>query len=78
VHAKEQPAAAYSAKCLTCHQWQSCPVSKTKGHSIANNCIDCHMPVEPTRVIVSETADKVVRATMRNHWIKIYPGTGKR
>lgn len=77
VHAKEQPAAAYSAKCLTCHQWQSCGVSKTIGHSIANNCIDCHMPVEPTRVIVSETADKVVRATMRNHWIKIYPSTGK-
>jgi hypothetical protein len=78
VHAKEQPAAAYSAKCLTCHQWQSCGVSKTMGHSIANNCIDCHMPVEPTSVIVSETADKVVRATMRNHWIKVYPGTGKR
>jgi hypothetical protein len=78
VHAKEQPAAAYSAKCLTCHQWQSCGVSKTMGHSIANNCIDCHMPVEPTSVIVSETADKVVRATMRNHWINVYPGTGKR
>ncbi len=78
VHAKEQPAAAYSAKCLNCHQWQSCGVSKTLGHSIANNCIDCHMPVEPTTVIVSETADKLVRATMRNHWIKVYPGTGKR
>jgi hypothetical protein len=77
VHAKEQPAATYSAKCLTCHQWQSCGLAKTKGHSIAKNCIDCHMPVEPTRVIVSETADKVVRATMRNHWIKIYPDTSK-
>jgi hypothetical protein len=77
VHAKEQPAAAYSAKCLSCHQWQNCGVSKTMGHSIANNCIDCHMPVEPTTVIVSETADKVVRATMRNHWIKVYPGMGK-
>ncbi len=78
VHAKEQPAAAYSAKCLTCHQWQSCGVSKTMGHSITNNCIDCHMPVEPTNVIVSETADKVVRATMRNHWIKVYPDADKR
>jgi hypothetical protein len=78
VHAKEQPAAAYSSKCLTCHQWQSCGVSKTMGHSIASNCIDCHMPVEPTSVIVSETANKVVRATMRNHWIKVYPDTGKR
>jgi hypothetical protein len=77
VHAIEQPAAAYSTKCLTCHQWQSCGVSKTMGSSIANNCIDCHMPVEPTSVIVSETADKVVRATMRNHWIKIYPDAGR-
>ena len=77
VHAKEQPAAAYSTKCLSCHQWQSCGVSKTMGHSIANNCIDCHMPVEPTNVIVSETADKVVRATMRNHWIRVYSDNGK-
>lgn len=78
VHAKEQSAAAYSVKCLTCHQWQSCGVSKTKGHSIENNCIDCHMPVEPTNVIVSETADKIVRATMRNHWIKVYPDNAQR
>ncbi|HEY6375435.1 MAG TPA: multiheme c-type cytochrome [Edaphobacter sp.] len=78
VHAKEQSAAAYSVKCLTCHQWQSCGVSKTKGPSIKNNCIDCHMPVEPTSVIVSETADKIVRATMRNHWIKVYPDNAKR
>jgi hypothetical protein len=62
---------------LTCHQWQSCGLSKTIGLSIASNCIDCHMPVEPTSVIVSETADKVVRATMRNHRIKVYPETQK-
>ena len=73
VHAPEQPAASYSTKCLACHQWQSCGVAKTMGHRIASNCIDCHMPVEPTNVIVSETAGKVVRATMRNHWIKVYP-----
>ena len=73
VHAPEQPAASYSTKCLACHQWQSCGVAKTMGHRIASNCIDCHMPVEPTNVIVSETAGKVVRATMRNQWIKVYP-----
>jgi len=73
VHAPEQPAASYSTKCLACHQWQSCGVAKTMGHRIASNCIDCHMPVEPTNVIASETAGKVVRATMRNHWIKVYP-----
>ena len=73
VHAPERPAAEYSEKCLTCHRWESCGVAKTIGHKIASNCIDCHMPVEPTNVIVSETAGKVVRAKMRNHWIKVYP-----
>ena len=72
VHAAERPAAAYSGRCLTCHQWQSCGVAKKIGPRIAENCIDCHMPVQATNVIVSETAGKVTRATMRNHWIKVY------
>lgn len=72
VHAAERPAAAYSDRCLTCHRWQSCGVAKKIGPRIADNCIDCHMPVQATTVIVSETAGKVTRATMRNHWIKIY------
>jgi len=75
VHAPEQAAAAYSEKCLTCHRWESCGVAKKLGHKIVSNCIDCHMPVEATNVIVSETADKIVRAKMRNHWIKVYPET---
>lgn len=70
---KDRTAAVYSPRCLTCHQWQSCGVAKTLGHRIASNCIDCHMPIEPTNAIVSETADKQVHASMRNHWIKIYP-----
>jgi hypothetical protein len=78
VHSAERPAASYSSRCLTCHEWTSCGVSKTLGHSIANNCIDCHMPVESTSLIVSETAGKVVRAKMRNHWIKVYPASQKR
>lgn len=77
VHAPERPAAAYSQKCLECHTWRSCGISKQLGPKIAQNCIDCHMPVEPTTVIVSTTAGKTVRATMRNHWIKVYSGSGK-
>ena len=73
VHAAERPAAAYSEKCLTCHRWESCGVAKILGHKIASDCIDCHMPVEATNVIVSDTAGKEVRARMRNHWIKVYP-----
>lgn len=73
VHAPEKTSASYSEKCLNCHQWQQCGVAKQIGSKIVNNCIDCHMPVQPTNVIVSETADTTVRAKMRNHWIKIYP-----
>jgi hypothetical protein len=73
VHAPERPAASYSNKCLSCHQVESCGMAKTMGHRIAENCIDCHMPVEQTKAIVSETGDKVIRTTMRTHWIKTYP-----
>jgi hypothetical protein len=73
VHQPERPAAAYSDRCLSCHQVESCGMSKTMGHKIADNCIDCHMPVEPTNAIASETAGEVIRPKMRNHWIKVYP-----
>lgn len=72
VHSPERPAAAYSDRCLTCHTWQRCAVARKMGPRSAENCIDCHMPVQPTNVIVSETANRVTRATMRTHWIKIY------
>ncbi len=71
-HAPEKPAASYSSVCLQCHQWTSCGESSKLGHAIVKNCIDCHMPVEPTNVIASETAGQIIRAKMRNHWIKIY------
>lgn len=72
VHGAEKPAASYSAKCLDCHEWKSCGVSRKLGQAIVKNCIDCHMPVEETNVIVSETAGHIVKAKMRNHWIKVY------
>jgi hypothetical protein len=72
VHAPEQPAASYSAKCLSCHKVESCGMPKTLGHGIANNCIGCHMPVESTSAIVSDTAGQLIRPQMRTHWIKVY------
>ena len=72
VHTTGQPLEFYAQKCLSCHQWQSCGMSKKMGQQIAHKCIDCHMPVEETNVIVSQTAGQVVHATMRNHWIKVY------
>lgn len=71
-HAREKPASSYSSRCLRCHQWTSCGMAKKLGHRIADNCIDCHMPEEETNLIVSETAGELLRAKMRNHWIKVY------
>jgi hypothetical protein len=73
VHTAEKAAESYSARCLSCHTWKSCKVSEKLGHKIVNDCINCHMPIEQTNAIVSQTAGEVVHATMRNHWIKIYP-----
>jgi hypothetical protein len=75
VHAPERPAASYSQRCLSCHRLESCGMEKTMGPAIRTGCIDCHMPVEPTSIVAAQTGDKVVRASMRNHWIKVYPGT---
>jgi hypothetical protein len=74
IHHVEKAAASYSQKCLGCHQWTSCGEARKIGPSIARNCIDCHMPVQETNVIVSQTAGRVAKAGMRNHWIKIYSG----
>jgi hypothetical protein len=73
VHRPERTAADYSDRCLTCHKWQSCPVSKTLGSKIAHNCIDCHMPLQQTSAIVSTTANRTLHASIRTHWIRVYP-----
>jgi hypothetical protein len=75
VHSGKRSVEFYSQKCLTCHQWQSCGLSKTLGIKILNQCVHCHMPTEETNVIVSQTAGEVVHAKMRNHWIKVYANT---
>ena len=72
VHAPERSAASYSDRCLRCHQWQSCGVSKKLGSRIAENCIDCHMPLRETNAIASVTAGKVIRTSIRSHWIQVY------
>jgi hypothetical protein len=75
VHQPEGTAASYSSRCLTCHQAESCGMEKTMGRTIAGNCIDCHMPVQPTNAIASETGGQQIRPKMRNHWIKVYAAT---
>jgi len=72
VHAPERTAAAYSDRCLGCHRPESCGLYPKLGQDIAKNCVDCHMPVQDSNVIVSNVSGKQFRMRIRNHWIKIY------
>jgi len=71
-HAPERPAASYSSRCLACHQPEKCGMYAKLGSQIANNCIDCHMPVQKSNLIVSDVNGTDMRAKVRNHWIKVY------
>jgi Cytochrome c554 and c-prime len=73
VHAPERQPAAYSEKCLQCHKEKDCGAFVKLGEKIRENCIDCHMPVEESDLIIANTAQRQVKAQMRNHWIKVYP-----
>jgi hypothetical protein len=73
VHAPERAAAAYSEKCLQCHKDQECGEFLKQGEKIRENCVDCHMPVQESELIVAQMQGKLVKAQMRNHWIKVYP-----
>jgi len=72
VHTTGQSAKSYSLKCLSCHGAEDCGVFAKMGRQIVDKCIDCHMPIEETNAIVSQTNGEVVHAKMRNHWIKVY------
>jgi hypothetical protein len=75
VHAPERRPAAYSEKCLHCHKEKDCGEFAKLGEKIRETCIDCHMPVQDSDLIianVSSAREKQVKARMRNHWIKVY------
>lgn len=77
-HAPEQPVASYSTKCLQCHEDKQCGKYRELGAKIRENCIDCHMPLQASSLIISYSRNGQVRAHMRNHWIKVYPETANR
>jgi hypothetical protein len=58
--------------CLTCHQEQSCKLFPVQGHALAGRCVDCHMPVQASNVIVSALEGTQQREQVRTHWIRVY------
>ena len=76
VHAPERAAADYSEKCLKCHKDRDCGEFVKLGARIRDNCIDCHMPVQESNLIISNVNGKQIKARMRNHWIKVFAAPG--
>ena len=71
VHTVQHDLASFSQRCLTCHKPGSAMFPR-RGHQVASNCIDCHMPRQETNLIVFDQKGKKARPKIRNHWIKVY------
>lgn len=72
VHQKQRDVAAFSGRCLECHCPQSCGEFPKLKEQILKRCVDCHMPVQPSNLIISNVQGKQSRAMVRSHWIKVY------
>ena len=78
----------FSQKCLSCHNNENnsathlpvCKLTDQLGASINNNCINCHMPEQPSKAIAMllQGNDVPAPALMRSHFIKIYPEESKK
>lgn len=68
---------AYSKKCQSCHHepdHRSLPENAAIAGSLKNNCIDCHMPKQSSRVIAFQLAGSNVTSSylLRTHKIAVY------
>lgn len=78
---REEPA-LFSQRCMNCHQPTSqkfCKMAPALGDNIVKNCIDCHMPVKPSKLITlaSEGQKAPIPALVRTHFISVYPEESK-
>ncbi len=72
VHQVERDAASFSKYCLNCHKAQQCGKFATMGAQIANNCVDCHMPLKKSQSLFSNSNSQTLQLPVRDHDIAIY------
>lgn len=75
--------AVYSQRCMNCHNKEHnsfCPMEKTLGAAITTNCVDCHMPIKPSKAIAVflPGSSSPTSALIRSHHIDIYPSETQR
>jgi hypothetical protein len=73
VHTTQGDAASFSPRCQTCHEPKQCGEYAKLGEKITSDCIDCHMPMQKSKVLFSNTNGQHLEPTVRNHTIAIYP-----
>ncbi len=85
-HQKERDnISLFSQRCMTCHSEANhnfCSLATTVGAVIKTNCIDCHMPAQPSKLIqmLSDTNGKksLQPDYIRTHIVAIYPEETKK
>ena len=73
----------FSQRCMNCHtdgHEKKCRMTATIGPVITKNCIDCHMPKQPSHAVAVylEGDFTLTPALMRTHFIKPYPDETKK
>lgn len=64
----------FSSRCMTCHKSESdCGFFPHEGVDFAANCIDCHMPRQPTEKLRLKSVEGDVFPPLRDHYIRVIP-----
>ena len=83
-HANERDqVAVFSRRCMNCHNPEKgtfCTIKSPHISSLAANCIDCHMPKQPSMSIALLLQGHVIptAALIHTHIIKVYPDATKK
>ena len=69
----------YSQRCINCHKTTNHSKETRSKGALTTNCIDCHMPKEPSRLISYKEAKNAAASAymLRSHHIGIYPTQDK-
>lgn len=73
----------FSKRCMNCHNPKShnfCSLASQLGNSITKNCIDCHMPAKPSKLITlqSQNLKAPISNMVRTHLIAVYQDESKK
>ncbi len=74
VHERDE-LATFSARCMKCHEIEHCGASQRLGASIAENCIDCHMPLreDASTPFYMAAGDALPLLQLRDHLVAVHP-----